>query len=149
MYPKEMFDRLEDTSVDPSLSSDEGHFLVIDGRNCSPILDIPPSKRRIRANRSKLRNLISEGLDVVYEKQFRSYEIVPDGVLAHFEDGSSFKGSFLVGCDGNNSLVRRQLVGKEKAALHPCGITMGAVVQYFSPEQAKPYRGQLLSCQGM
>ncbi|KAK7460815.1 hypothetical protein VKT23_008744 [Stygiomarasmius scandens] len=140
MYPKDIFDRLDDTSVDPKLSLDEGHFLVIDGRNCSPILDIPPSKRRIRANRSKFRKLILEGLDIIYEKRFRNYEITPDGVIAHFEDGSSFKGSFLVGCDGNNSLVRRQLVGEVKAALNPCGITMGGVVQYLTPEQAKPYR---------
>lgn len=123
-----------------NLSHDEGHFLVIDGRNMNAVLDIPPSKRRVRANRTKLRKLLLTGLDVVYEKQCSAYEILEDGVLAKFTDGSTAKGTLLVGCDGNNSAIRRQLVGAEKAALHAVGVTCDGVVQRYSKEKAKPFR---------
>ena len=46
---------------------------------------------------------------VVFNKKFRRYEEDIDGVVAHFEDRSQYYGTYLIGCDGINSEVRRQL----------------------------------------
>ena len=36
-------------------------------------------------------------------KQFQSYEIVKDGVIARFTDGTEVHGTYLVGCEGGGS----------------------------------------------
>ena len=95
-----------------------------DVRDQSIWFRLPTVDRYIRANRPKLRRLMTEGLNVKVNQffnakevgaqfgypqtnmQFSSYDIKEDGVVAHFKDGSSFKGDFLVGCDGSASLGR-------------------------------------------
>lgn len=57
--------------VDPYLSQDKGNFLVIDGRDLGILYKIPPSKRRIRANRTKLRALLLQGLNVEVSSEAR------------------------------------------------------------------------------
>ncbi|CAF4687204.1 unnamed protein product [Rotaria sp. Silwood1] len=52
----------------------------------------------------------SKNIDVRWNKRLISYNIVDDGIEAHFDDGSSVKGTLLVGCDGSKSVVRAQLV---------------------------------------
>jgi hypothetical protein len=50
--------------VDPYLAQDKGNFLVLDGRDLRILYKIPPSKKRVRANRTKLRALLLQGLNV-------------------------------------------------------------------------------------
>lgn len=61
---------------------------------------LPTAGRFIRANRPKLRKLLSTGLDLRMNKSFKEYEITEDGVRAHFGDGSVYEGQFLIGCEG-------------------------------------------------
>lgn len=66
----------------------------------------------LRANRSRLREWLGAGLDIQWGKQFVGYEVVKGehrGVVAHFSDGSTVKGRFVVGADGVNSTVRASL----------------------------------------
>lgn len=84
----------------------------------------PPSVRRVRANRSKLRALLMKGLQIEYNKQFVRYELIEGGVRAFFSDGTSSDGTLLIGCDGDNSAVRTQLLGVERTALHPVDVRM-------------------------
>ncbi|CAF3624881.1 unnamed protein product [Rotaria sp. Silwood1] len=60
--------------------------------------------------RAVLRQDLLKNIDVRWNKRFISYNIVDDGIEAHFDDGSSVKGTLLVGCDGSKSVVRAQLV---------------------------------------
>lgn len=59
-----------------------------------------------------LRSVLLRGLDkrVQWGKVFSHYEASEDKVTAHFTDGTSARGSLLVGADGAHSLVREQLV---------------------------------------
>lgn len=50
--------------MDPYLAQDKGNFLVLDGRDLGILYKIPPSKKRVRANRTKLRALLLQGLNV-------------------------------------------------------------------------------------
>lgn len=63
-------------------------------------------------DREVLRGILLEGLgdSVIYAKQLSKYEEVDHGVVAHFADGSSATGRFLVGADGKSSVTRRLLL---------------------------------------
>lgn len=71
------------------------------------------AERHYSASRSRLRQVLLAGLDEVvhFDQIFSRYELLADGrVRAHFEDGRSVDGDILVGADGGNSRVRRQLL---------------------------------------
>ncbi len=62
----------------------------------------------LNVNRFTLRQILLHGQEVRYGKRFTHYETDDDGVTAYFADGTSTRGSLLVGADGINSPVRRQ-----------------------------------------
>jgi 2-polyprenyl-6-methoxyphenol hydroxylase-like FAD-dependent oxidoreductase len=128
------------TVVDPSLKEDEGNFMFLNCATGEARYRIPPSKRRLRLHRQKLRDVISAGLDIQEGKGLKSIENLPDGRLkAHFTDGTSEIGSLIIGADGNNSMVRRELL-PEGYKLNPLPVNLIGVVRHFTPEQAIPIR---------
>ncbi|MET0265751.1 MAG: NAD(P)/FAD-dependent oxidoreductase [Duganella sp.] len=75
--------------------------------------ELENSERDKSVSRITLRQVLLAGLDDVlhYQKHYERYEERADGkVVAYFSDGSSAVGDVLVGADGANSRVRRQLV---------------------------------------
>lgn len=75
--------------------------------------ELENSEREKSVSRITLRQVLLSGLEDVlhYEKTYDRYEERADGkVVAYFTDGSSVVGDVLVGADGANSRVRRQLV---------------------------------------
>ncbi len=74
---------------------------------------VDPADRHYGVSRISLRQVLLSGMDAVVrlEKTFESYEVLLDGrVRAHFADGSSATADLLIGADGANSRVRRQLL---------------------------------------
>lgn len=64
--------------------------------------------------RGEMRNLFMEGCEdfLHFNKHVKGYELAPDGVRAVFADGTkSVEGSLLVGGEGINSYVAKQLSG--------------------------------------
>jgi salicylate hydroxylase len=88
---------------------------VGDGFTCAnekmePLFSIPLGQdAAVQFLRSELRSLLQEGLNIEWNKQLVKFEDKGDQVIAHFEDGSSATGAFLVGCDGGSSTVRALL----------------------------------------
>ncbi|WP_164842532.1 FAD-dependent monooxygenase [Actinoplanes solisilvae] len=110
-----------------------------------------PADRHHGIGRIQLRTVLLEGLDLETGKTFISYEEEPDAVVAHFADGSSARGSALVGADGANSRVRAQLIPAAAAridtgvltiagrCLSPSGVSpSGASPSGASPSGASP-----------
>ncbi|KAK5579909.1 hypothetical protein RB653_009598 [Dictyostelium firmibasis] len=83
----------------------EGEFAVAD-RNLEILLKF---KSGGTVNRSELRSILMEGIDVEFGKKLRSYvEDEENGeVTATFEDGTIEKGEILIGADGVRSTVRK------------------------------------------
>lgn len=65
----------------------------------------------LRVARERLRDYLWANITVTTGKKFSRYEEDEDSVVAYFEDGTSARGSILVGADGAHSYVRSQLLG--------------------------------------
>ncbi|KAF2654907.1 FAD/NAD(P)-binding domain-containing protein [Lophiostoma macrostomum CBS 122681] len=115
LLPEHLGSQLNACQVDPSIDCaaiGEDRIVLYNGQTREEAFTFPIPKAR-EINIRKLRNLLSEGLDVRYGKKFAKYEVLgEDGVKVHFEDGTSETGTVAVGVDGANSLVRKSLLGK-------------------------------------
>ena len=72
-----------------------------------------PGGRHYSASRSRLRQVLLEGLDGIlhFDRAFSRYEEEPDGpIRAFFDDGRTAEGNVLVGADGGKSRVRNQFL---------------------------------------
>ena len=68
----------------------------------------------MRLHRQKLRDLLPSDLNIQEGKGIVAVKNLPSGgVVAHFSDGTSATGSVPIGADGNNSKVRKCLMGSE------------------------------------
>lgn len=114
--------------------------MFLNAATCQPRYKIPPSKRRYRLDRNKLRDLLCTGITVHEGKALASIEnLSSGGVKAHFEDGTSATGSIIIGADGNNSVVRKELL-PDAHKLNLLPVNLLGVVRHFTPEQATPIR---------
>ncbi|GKT40260.1 putative FAD-dependent monooxygenase [Colletotrichum spaethianum] len=139
--PPSLFHRLLDIQVDPEQGrKDTGKFLFLDLATAEPRFSIPASKR-LRINRRKLRNLLTTGMNVHWNKTVKSFDTsTPGQVSATFEDGTIALGSVIVGADGSSSRTRRLLLGLEKAKLSQLPLRFAGVTMRMTPEEVKPLR---------
>jgi 2-polyprenyl-6-methoxyphenol hydroxylase-like FAD-dependent oxidoreductase len=139
--PQALFDRLATIQVDPQQGlKDTGRFLFLDLATAEPRYVIPPSPR-LRINRMKFRALLAEGINVNWNKRISNFDFdSDDSVQVKFADGSSTKGSLLVGADGSGSRTRRLLVGEEVGKLNQLPVRFMGVTVRLTPTEAKPLR---------
>jgi 2-polyprenyl-6-methoxyphenol hydroxylase-like FAD-dependent oxidoreductase len=99
-----------------------------------------PSGHHYRLNRQKLRQLLATDIPVQWGKSFQSLELTDDGVVAYFKDGHRVEGSMLLGVDGKNSRIKRQLLGEEKSRLNPLPVGFMGFTLKLPPAQMQPFR---------
>ncbi|KAN0040271.1 hypothetical protein ACTA71_012161 [Dictyostelium dimigraforme] len=92
--------------------------LIKRGANFSPVGKSNDESMVFTADRTNLRNLLALTIEnhIEFNKRFIKYEIIKDSVTgedkieAHFSDGTTFIGDLIVGADGVNSKVKKQLI---------------------------------------
>lgn len=88
---------------------------------------------QVMVDRNLLRRILVKNIDIKYNKHLTTYKIEGNSVIAEFKDGSSARGTLLVGADGSNSRVRVNLLhGFE--AVHSRAIMLNGSVQLSRPE---------------
>ena len=126
--------------MDSSIEEGKGGFLFLNAATCEVRYHVYPRNRFLRVCRRKLRTVLSSGLAIQYGKQLQSFETLVTGeVIARFSDGTSAKGSLLIGADGINSVVREGLK-MENTKPTPLLVNLIGAVRHFTPEQAAPVR---------
>lgn len=87
--------------------ADVGDGFTFANEKMQPILKIPSGQdAAVQLLRSELRMLLQEDINIEWNRRLVMFEDKDDQVIAHFEDGSSATGDFLVGCDGGASTIR-------------------------------------------
>ncbi|CAN9283122.1 unnamed protein product [Alternaria alternata] len=83
----------------------------------------------LRANRRRLREFLSTGIQVEFAKQAAGIKEDDHSITVNFTDGTSANGDFLVGADGVHSIVRRHLLypDEDKLKRLPIATIIGEV----------------------
>ncbi|KAI1338671.1 FAD/NAD(P)-binding domain-containing protein [Xylariaceae sp. FL0016] len=139
--PDELYRRIDDIQVDPEQGRrDTGRFLFLDIATLAPRYTIPPSPRK-RISRLKLRQLLTDGLDIQWGKSLASWtsDADGDGVTVAFADGTRARGSVLVAADGSNSKTRSLLLG-DAGKIHQLPARFMGVTVVLTPAQIAPLR---------
>ncbi|KAI9799606.1 MAG: hypothetical protein M1833_003921 [Piccolia ochrophora] len=138
-FSDEMFDRLPSAANDPYFKPpDPGILPAINGGTGEFMKNVPLLKM-YRVSRRKFRSLCAEDITVEYGKQIEglTYDPSGSGVTATFKDGTSYTGSLVVGTDGAHSVVRRSILGPEKAQASSVPFTAtNMLAQYGDAEKA-------------
>jgi 2-polyprenyl-6-methoxyphenol hydroxylase-like FAD-dependent oxidoreductase len=139
--PPDLQENLNDgICCDPYYKNKDHSLPHYNGQTGEKLFDMHGDEPR-RISRKKLRNYLSQGLDVQYGKKISTISRGPDEtVVATFADGTTASGTILVGCDGAKSTVREALVGKELAQPEDLNIRMFNISCSFSAETAKLQR---------
>ena len=138
LLPHGWWARIQSVQVDPNVPTKEQDtmkWLRGDTGELVMSIDFGPF---YRLRRSKLRDLLSDGLNVQYGKclQDMSYAHNGHSVTAHFADGSTVTGSMLVGADGARSSTRQILLGRQLGAINHLPYAATFVQSKFTAEQA-------------
>jgi 2-polyprenyl-6-methoxyphenol hydroxylase-like FAD-dependent oxidoreductase len=138
--PPDIFKGLNEIQVDlEQARNDTGRFLFLDLKTAEPKYVIPPSKR-LRIHRGRLRDLLSEGIEIQWGKNLMSITRTKDAVVAHFEDGTTIEGALLVGADGSSSRTRQALFSRsenpEAGRLYQLPVRFMGVTLRLSKEKA-------------
>ncbi|KAH8725989.1 FAD binding domain-containing protein [Phaeosphaeriaceae sp. PMI808] len=142
LLPAELVARFPETFVDAA-AVDRGevskfrYYDLTTGSN-RPTLITNGDKHR-KVTRERLRRLLATGIDIKWGKAFASFTEDGDSIVATFQDGSTCKGRLLVGCDGNNSKVRRAMAPQAHTN-HALPIRILGFTLRVSLEAAAPIR---------
>ncbi|KAH9901978.1 hypothetical protein F4778DRAFT_134225 [Xylariomycetidae sp. FL2044] len=145
-----LWSRIEEAQADPNTPTPDVDVVkVFNGRTGAVENELPFQDFR-RFNRSRLRALMSEGLDVAYGKRLERISYPPPSsssddeqdaaVTAHFTDGTAETGRLIVGADGSQSRVRTLLLGAERAKLNRLPLAATFVTASYTRERALALR---------
>ncbi|KAL2670349.1 hypothetical protein Neosp_014816 [[Neocosmospora] mangrovei] len=113
LYPPVFAQRLRTAQVVESRSEKPAEFVLFhNGQTGDVIKEIPLGPAR-RFSHRKIRALLAEDINVQYNKELVAISQTTGGVEVAFADGTTAKGSIIIGCDGSRSATRDILFDHE------------------------------------
>lgn len=107
LLPPELVSEIYAAQVLPGFNEkDTGNFKYINASTGESIVSIPPSKR-LRVRREQIRRMLLTGIDVQWNCKLSDISFDNDQVKVTCENGHTFVGDVLLGCDGANSITRK------------------------------------------
>ncbi|KAJ5356381.1 hypothetical protein N7517_010990 [Penicillium concentricum] len=134
LLPEEIVERFPETFVNKEASAkgDVGRFQFFNLKSGDALYNIPAAER-IRVSRVRLRQLLTTGINVEWNKALENIESTADEITAHFEDGTNYTGRLLVACDGSRSRIREILYPDAQMNQLPVQL-LGASTLYTAEE---------------
>ena len=145
LLPQSIIRKLPTAEVNYGLYGPQGveHEYVFVRNTCSgEFLKKIPTLGGRRVSRKRFRQVLSEGLNIEYDKAVTDISFPISGVQVHFADGTTVSGSLVVGADGGASKVRRLLLADEAEPV-PLPIVMNNFNCSYTSEQALFIRDNL------
>ena len=114
---QDVLDHFSEAFCDPFYSEDRPPSMpCFNGVTGETMFFIPSTGARL-ISRQRFRKVLSRNLDIQFGKQLALVEEVGrEGVRLYFQDGSEYQADIVIGADGPNSIIRKHLVGEERAA---------------------------------
>ncbi|KAG9687264.1 FAD/NAD(P)-binding domain-containing protein, partial [Aureobasidium melanogenum] len=123
LLPDELFSRIHEAYVDPSLDWEQpplNFMRMYNGLTGEVMKEFPVKGKIVRVSRRKLRALVAEGVDVKYNHSLTDIRYNHDNtVTAVFANGAEETGSLVIGADGPRSAVRKLLFNEADAVVKP------------------------------
>lgn len=153
LLPEDLWKTINQAFCNPShdFSTPSEGLTFFQGHTGELLFQTPPGVM-MRVARQKLRRHISKGVDIHWSHSFESFETLSpasenldvnktegDGgsVKIKFADGSEDTADILIGADGPQSKIRKQLLGEEKAALTKTDFVCGYASAVLGKEVAE------------
>ncbi|KAJ5239817.1 hypothetical protein N7468_004436 [Penicillium chermesinum] len=109
---------------------------IVNGATGELLAQVPMSNPK-RVVRGKLRNLLTAGIEINFEKRLTDLKVEGGSVVAVFNDVElSARGSLVIGADGARSAVRDHLVPSGAGVLDETPTTCISIFRSFPREQA-------------
>ncbi|PQE32699.1 fad binding domain-containing protein [Rutstroemia sp. NJR-2017a WRK4] len=112
---------------------------VINGETGSLMKNIP-APWSLRLRRKKWLELLSQDLDVRWDKRLQGITHNEKSVTLTFEDGTQEAGCLLIGAEGAHSLTREYLLGKDEAQLINSDVVVTVALTTLDKEAALALR---------
>jgi hypothetical protein len=150
LLPDDLYQRLAEARCDPTYDACGKETVVFLNSATGNEMKSVSAPGISRISRNRMRKLCCEGIDVLWGKVLVDIMYDNNGAAAHFDDGSSYRGTVILGTDGPNSKVRQILLGEEKARNTELEIfSITADVKYNDAEKARHVRsGHPIVCPG-
>ncbi|KAE8150482.1 hypothetical protein BDV25DRAFT_154306 [Aspergillus avenaceus] len=137
LLPDDLVARLPETYVNKEAAArgDAGRYQFFDLKSGDALYSVP-STERIRVSRVRLRQLLTTGIEVQWNKAMKDIESTPDAVTATFEDGTATTGRLLLSCDGSRSRSR-QILYPNGHEMNTLPVQLLGAATYYSAEELK------------
>ncbi|EHK23393.1 uncharacterized protein TRIVIDRAFT_64161 [Trichoderma virens Gv29-8] len=137
LLPEELNSRIHEAQSKPYYRPTAVEELVVRNSETGEILKKVNSPYAMRVNRVGMRKLLLNGINVQYDRELIDIEYTTDGVIAHFKDGTSDKGTIIIGAEGGQSLIRRKLLGELAMPVAYPEVEMVNINVNYTHEQGK------------
>lgn len=139
--PEHLAKQVENTQVDDYRAGEDEVMTIYNGETGELLKEVP-APYNIRLARKRFLRLISQGVDIQWNKRLKAVSSDGKTATVTFEDGTSMSGNLVIGTEGAHSIVRDFLLGPEKAALQPSPLVASVTMAKLPAPAAERFKSK-------